>query len=174
MVPAIFDGVPNLKISPLLFEITGSFVHEPNPLVDQNLDLLKSRIGAEKPDLGVCFDGDADRCMFVDEKQKTIGCDIVTALLARDFLGMPGNKGSTIVYDLRSSHVVPDEVKAAGGVPSAIAWGMLLSRKHWPRPRLFSAGSFPGTFISGIISLPTAGRSRLRDCFRFFRRSPNL
>ena len=49
MVPAIFDGVPNLKIIPLLFEITGSFVHEPNPLVESNLDMLKSSIAEEKP-----------------------------------------------------------------------------------------------------------------------------
>ena len=78
---------------------------------------LQRLVEQEKPDLGVCFDGDADRCIFTDEKAKTIGCDVITALLARDFLQMPQNKGSTIVYDLRSSHVVADEVKAAGGVP---------------------------------------------------------
>jgi phosphomannomutase len=146
MVPAIFDGVPNLKISPLLFEITGSFVHEPNPLVDQNLDLLKTRIAVEKPDLGVCFDGDADRCMFVDEKQKTIGCDIVTALLARDFLGMPGNKGSTIVYDLRSSHVVPDEVKSAGGVPRRDRVGHAFIKKTLAETKAVFGGELSGHF----------------------------
>jgi phosphomannomutase len=146
MVPTIFDGVPNLKISPLLFEITGSFVHEPNPLVDQNLDLLKTRIAAEKPDLGVCFDGDADRCMFVDEKQKTIGCDIVTALLARDFLQMPQNKGSTIVYDLRSSHVVPDEVKSAGGVPKRDRVGHAFIKKTLAETKAVFGGELSGHF----------------------------
>ncbi len=146
MVPAIFDGVPNLKISPLLFEITGSFVHEPNPLVDQNLDMLKTRIAVEKPDLGVCFDGDADRCIFVDEKQKTIGCDIVTALLARDFLQMPENKGSTIVYDLRSSHVVPDEVKSAGGVPRRDRVGHAFIKKTLAETKAVFGGELSGHF----------------------------
>jgi len=107
MVPAIFEGVPNLQIVPLLFEITGSFTHEPNPLVEQNLQMLKEKMGHNPCDFGVCFDGDADRCIFLDEQAKVIGCDMITAILARDFLQMPQNKGSAIVYDLRSSHVVP-------------------------------------------------------------------
>jgi len=146
MVPAVFDGVPNLRIIPLLFEINGSFTHEPNPLVEQNLDLLKTRIGQEKPDLGVCFDGDADRCMFVDEKQKTIGCDIITALLARDFLQMPQNKGSTIVYDLRSSHVVADEVKAAGGVPRRDRVGHAFIKKTLAETKAVFGGELSGHF----------------------------
>jgi phosphomannomutase len=117
MVPAVFGDVPNLEIIPLNFEITGSFVHDPNPLVEANLQMLKEKVRESYPDLGCCFDGDADRCIFIDEKGTTIGCDLITALLARDFLEMPENKGSTIVYDLRSSHVVADEVTAAGGVP---------------------------------------------------------
>ena len=80
MVPAVFDGVPNLQIIPLLFEITGSFTHDPNPLVESNLKDLRCRlVEQEKPDLAVCFDGDADRCIFTDEKARTIGCDVITA-----------------------------------------------------------------------------------------------
>jgi phosphomannomutase len=146
MVPAIFYGVANLRIVPLLFEITGSFTHEPNPLVDQNLDMLKRRIAEEKPDLGVCFDGDADRCMFVDENQKTIGCDIITALLARDFLRLPANKGSTIVYDLRSSHVVADEVKAAGGVPRRDRVGHAFIKKTLAETKAVFGGELSGHF----------------------------
>jgi len=67
MIPAIFGGMQRLEIIPLLFEITGSFVHEPNPLVEGNLAALKDKVREVQPDLGVCFDGDADRCMFVDE-----------------------------------------------------------------------------------------------------------
>ena len=52
LVPEVFFNVPNLTILPLLFEITGSFVHEPNPLVDSNLDMLKAKIAEDKPDLG--------------------------------------------------------------------------------------------------------------------------
>jgi len=117
MVPAVFGGIAELEIIPILFDITGSFVHDPNPLVEKNLATLKSEMARSRPDLGVCFDGDADRCIFLSEDGATIGCDLITALLAVDFLEKPENRGSVIVYDLRSSHVVRDEVKAAGGVP---------------------------------------------------------
>jgi phosphomannomutase len=146
MIPAIFDGIPNLQIIPLLFEITGSFTHEPNPLVEENLAMLKSLIAKEKPDLGVCFDGDADRCIFVDENQKAIGCDIITALLARDFLQLPQNKGSTIVYDLRSSHVVADEVKSAGGIPRRDRVGHAFIKKTMSETKAVFGGELSGHF----------------------------
>jgi len=146
MVPAIFNDIPNLQIIPLLFEITGSFTHDPNPLVEENLAMLKALIAKEKPDLGVCFDGDADRCMFVDENQKAIGCDIITALVARDFLQMPQNKGSTIVYDLRSSHVVADEVKSAGGVPRRDRVGHAFIKKTMSETKAVFGGELSGHF----------------------------
>ncbi|MDB5301947.1 MAG: algC [Phycisphaerales bacterium] len=146
MVPAIFDNVPNLQIVPLLFEITGSFVHDPNPLVDSNLDMLKAKIAEEKPDMGVCFDGDADRCFFVDEGGKTIGCDMVTAILARDFLASPENKGATIVYDLRSSHVVADEVRAAGGEPRRERVGHAFIKKTMAESKAVFGGELSGHF----------------------------
>src|SRR5688572_4690220 len=58
MVPAVFGKIPNLEIIPILFEITGSFTHDPNPLVDANLAMLREEMKRSKPDLGVCFDGD--------------------------------------------------------------------------------------------------------------------
>lgn len=146
LVPKVFADVPNLTIIPLLFEISGSFVHEPNPLVDSNLDMLKEKTRADKPDLGVCFDGDADRCMFIDEQARTIGCDLVTALLARDFLEQPQNKGSTVVYDLRSSHVVPDEIKAAGGVPRRDRVGHAFLKKTLADTKAVFGGELSGHF----------------------------
>jgi phosphomannomutase len=146
MVPSVFEGVANLQIIPVLFEINGRFTHDPNPLVETNLETLKRRIGQDKPDLGVCFDGDADRCMFVDENQKTIGCDIITALLAKDFLQVPQNKGSTIVYDLRSSHVVADEVKAAGGVPKRDRVGHAFIKKTLAETKAVFGGELSGHF----------------------------
>jgi phosphomannomutase len=117
MIPAVFGDQINLEIIPILFEITGSFVHEPNPLVESNLSMLKQKMAEVKPDFGVCFDGDADRAMFLDENGKTISSDYAGAILAEMFLKKPENKGATVVYDLRSSHVVPDVVKQFGGVP---------------------------------------------------------
>ncbi|MCC6422580.1 MAG: phosphomannomutase/phosphoglucomutase [Phycisphaerales bacterium] len=144
MVPAVFGGVPNLEIIPILFEITGSFVHDPNPLVEKNLDMLKEKMAQVKPDIGVCFDGDADRCIFLDENQKVIGSDIITALLARDFLGQPGNEGSTVVYDLRSSHVVPDEIQAAGGVPRRDRVGHAFIKKTMAETQAIFGGELSG------------------------------
>lgn len=115
MIPAVFDNLPQLQIIPLLFETDGTFVHEPNPLVSSNLAMLREKVLAERPDLGVCFDGDADRCAFMDEKGTAIGSDLVTALIARDLLARPGNHGKTVVYDLRASKVLPEEITRAGG-----------------------------------------------------------
>jgi len=146
MVPAVFEGVPNLKIVPLLFDITGSFTHEPNPLVEGNLDMLKALMAKDKCDLGACFDGDADRCMFLDENRKYLGSDLITALLAKDFLSKPANKGATVVYDLRSSHVVPDEITAAGGVPKRDRVGHAFIKKT-----MADTGAVFGGELSGHI-----------------------
>jgi len=117
MVPKIFDGVPNLEIIRLNFEITGSFVHEPNPLVAENMKPTQEGVAARSADLGACFDGDADRCILTDEKGQVIGCDHLTALLAEHFLKSAPPDGKTVVYDLRSSKVVEEEVRRLGGAP---------------------------------------------------------
>jgi phosphomannomutase len=144
MVPAVFGDVPGLTIVPILFEITGSFVHEPNPLVESNLDMLKEKMSEAPCDLGVCFDGDADRCMFLDEKRKYIGSDMITALLAKDFLKRPENAGNTVVYDLRSSHVVPDEITAAGGVPRRDRVGHAFIKKTMAETKAVFGGELSG------------------------------
>jgi phosphomannomutase len=145
MVPAVFGNVPNLEIVPLLFEITGSFVHEPNPLVESNLDMLKQKI-RETPGahFGACFDGDADRCMFVDENAKLVGSDMITALLAEDFLRRPENKGATIVYDLRSSKTVPDTITAAGGTPRRDRVGHAFIKKTMAETKAVFGGELSG------------------------------
>ncbi|MBC7770879.1 MAG: phosphomannomutase/phosphoglucomutase, partial [Pyrinomonadaceae bacterium] len=108
MVPKVFGSkgheIPNLTIVELNFENSkGEFVHEPNPLVASNLAQLRERVVKEKADLGICFDGDADRCVIVDEAGAIVGCDHLTAVLAKHFLKKPGNAGATVVYDLRST-----------------------------------------------------------------------
>jgi phosphomannomutase len=144
MVPAVFGGVPNLTIVPILFEITGSFVHEPNPLVEANLKMLKQKMAEVPVDLGACFDGDADRAMFLDEKGAMVGSDMITALLAKEFLGRPENKGSTIVYDLRSSHSVPDTIKQAGGVPRRDRVGHAFIKKTMAETKAVFGGELSG------------------------------
>jgi phosphomannomutase len=144
MVPAVFGDVSDLEIVPILFEITGSFVHEPNPLVESNLQMLKDKMKQTPVDLGVCFDGDADRCMFVDETGKAIGSDMITAILAEDYLKIPANKGATIVYDLRSSHVVADVVKSLGGVPKRDRVGHAFIKKTMAETKAVFGGELSG------------------------------
>ena len=144
MVPAVFGGVPNLTIVPILFEITGSFVHDPNPLIEANLKMLKETMKQTPVDLGACFDGDADRCMFLDETGKSIGSDMITALLAEDYLRQPKNKGAAIVYDLRSSHVVPDIIKSLGGVPVRDRVGHAFIKKTMAEKQAIFGGELSG------------------------------
>ncbi len=115
MVPLVFEGLP-CEIVPLYFELNGTFPnHEPDPLKEENLRALQDMVKRTGAHLGVAFDGDADRCTFVDEKGEIVRNDIVTALIAREFLSR--EKGATIVYDLRSSWIVKEEIILNGGVP---------------------------------------------------------
>ena len=143
MIPEIFSDA-DIEIVPLNFEITGKFVHPPNPLVDANLRQLKAAVKKRKADFGVCFDGDADRCMFVDEKGQTVRCDLITALLARHFLRE--NPGSMIVYDLRSSRVVAEEILAAGGVPRRERVGHAFMKKALADGNAIFGGELSGHF----------------------------
>jgi phosphomannomutase len=144
MVPAVFGDVKGLEIVPILFELTGSFTHDPNPLVEENLKMLKAKMGEVKVDFGACFDGDADRCMFLDENKKSIGSDMVTALLAKDYLSRPENKGAAVVYDLRSSHAVPDEIKKAGGEPVRDRVGHTFMKKTMREKHAIFGGELSG------------------------------
>jgi len=144
MVPKVFDEQVNIEIVPLNFEITGSFVHEPNPLVEANLQQLKDLMKQTPVDLGACFDGDADRCMFLDERGVVVGSDMITALLARDFLRQPANQGATIVYDLRSSHVVPEVIQSAGGVPRRDRVGHAFIKKTMADTKAVFGGELSG------------------------------
>ncbi len=117
MIPKVFDNVENLEIVPLNFEITGSFVHDPNPLVAENMKPTQKGVVEHNAQLGACFDGDADRCILTDEKGQIIGCDHLTALLAEHFLKDAPADAKTVVYDLRSSKVVEEEIRRQGGEP---------------------------------------------------------
>src|SRR3954465_1746718 len=86
MVPKVFGDIDKLEIIPTLFEITGTFVPEPNPLVESNLQMLKDKMAEEPCDLGTCFDGDADRCMFLDERARAVGADRIQRRLAQESL----------------------------------------------------------------------------------------
>lgn len=115
-LPHVLERVPKIKAHTLYTEPDGTFPnHEANPLIEANLVDLKKLLKAKKAELGVAFDGDADRCCFVDEKGDTAGADLITALLAPVFLKRFPK--TAVVYDLRSSWAVKEEILEAGGVP---------------------------------------------------------
>lgn len=116
VVPRLFERLSNIELVPLCMEPDGTFPnHEANPLVEENLADLRAKVVAEGCELGVAYDGDADRVAFVDETGARVPCDLATALLAREALER--HRGKAVVYDLRSSWVVAEEIRAAGGVP---------------------------------------------------------
>ena len=143
MVPAIFGKLP-VKIIELNFEHNGQFRHEPNPLIDENLTELKEVVKENKCDFGVCFDGDADRLMIVDEKGDTIGCDFMTALMVPYFLEKEPK--STVVYDLRSSRVVVEEIIKHGGTPRRERVGHAYMKKALRDSHSVFGGELSGHF----------------------------
>jgi phosphomannomutase len=89
--------------------------HEPNPLLPENREFIIGKVREEGADLGVAFDGDADRCFFVDDTGEFVPGDFVTALLAESILEK--ESGAKILYDVRASWAVPETIKRAGGTP---------------------------------------------------------
>jgi phosphomannomutase len=98
------------------WEPNGDFPdHEPNPLLPENRQFVIDRVLAEEADLGIAWDGDADRCFFIDDKGEFVDGDFLTALLAKQVLRK--EPAATILYDVRASRAVPDVVTAHGGRP---------------------------------------------------------
>ena len=115
MLPPLLDRLPIHAVR-CFFEPDGTFPnHEPNPLLPENREFIVAKVLEEKADLGIAFDGDADRCFFVDDAGEFVPGDFVTALLAETMLEK--EPGARIIYDVRASWAVPDTIRRAGGVP---------------------------------------------------------
>jgi phosphomannomutase len=115
ILPAVLDA-QNILHQDMYFEPDGSFPnHEANPLVQENLEDLQAELLRHPGSIGVAFDGDGDRVGFLDEDGRLVPGDLLTALLARRLLQQQGP--GTVLYDLRSSRVVPEVVRASGGRP---------------------------------------------------------
>ena len=113
VAPKIFAELPCTTI-PMCMEIDGRFPnHEANPLIEENRAHIVERVVKEKADIGIAWDGDADRCFFIDGTGEFVSGDFITALLAEAFLMK--YPGSTIVYDLRASYAVKDTCARLGG-----------------------------------------------------------
>jgi phosphomannomutase len=113
MLPPVLEQLP-IDARPFYFDPDGTFPnHEPNPLLPENREFIVSKTLEEGADLGVAFDGDADRCFFVDDTGEFVPGDFVTALLAASVLEK--EPGSKIIYDVRASWAVPETIENGGG-----------------------------------------------------------
>ncbi|MFG0258541.1 MAG: phosphomannomutase/phosphoglucomutase [Phycisphaerales bacterium JB043] len=173
-LPRLFGScgadVDGLEIVEMHFDSDGThFVHEPNPLVASNLTWLQERVVKEGADLGVCFDGDADRCVIVDEGGSIVGCDHLTAWLATCFLR--DNPGSAVVYDLRSSKALEETVREAGGRPIQSRVGHVFMKQALAQEGAVFGGELSGHFYfkknfnadSGVIALASVLGEHARD-----------
>jgi phosphomannomutase len=115
MLEPVLTRLP-IEAERCFFEPDGTFPHhEPNPLLPENREFLIAKVREERADIGVAFDGDADRCFFVDDRGEFVAGDFVTALLAESTLEK--EQGAKIIYDVRASWAVRDTIERNGGIP---------------------------------------------------------
>ena len=115
ILPPVLERLPQIDVVRCYFDPDGSFPnHEPNPLLPENRSFIVEKTRTERAQLGVAYDGDADRCFFVDDTGEFVPGDFVTALLAQAMLEK--EPGAKVIYDVRASWAVPRVIEEAGGV----------------------------------------------------------
>ncbi len=143
--PQVFARIPGLEVVPLYEELDGTFPnHEANPLKESNLDDLRVKVREVGAPLGLAFDGDADRCAFVDEEGRTVHADLITVIIGRGMLERHPGKG--IIYDLRSSKVVPEEIERMGGRPVRERVGHSFMKETMREKDCIGGGELSGHF----------------------------
>ena len=142
--PAVMSRL-NVEVIPMYFELDGNFPnHEANPIDPKNLIDLQKRVLKEKADIGLAFDGDADRCFLIDEKGSLVNPSALTALIAvRELKRKPG---STIIYNLISSKAVPEIITENGGVPLRSRVGHSFIKKMMADSGAIFGGEHSGHF----------------------------
>jgi phosphomannomutase len=152
------NGMAGPMVGPLLEDLgldlvetywtpDGSFPdHEPNPLLEENRRFIVEKVRESGADLGIAWDGDADRCFFIDEQGEFVDGDFLTALLAKSLLAKRADRTrpEAILYDVRASRAVPDTVRAAGGTPYVNRVGHAFFKT-----RMRKEGSLFGGEVSG-------------------------
>ena len=169
---AIFPRLPVRPVK-MYFELDGSFPnHPPDPLVEENRREIMQRVAAEKADLGLAWDGDADRCFFIDDTGQFVPGDFATALLGRSFCQR--EPGARIVYDVRASWAVRDLVAGAGGKALMHRVGHAFIKKRMRDENASFGGEVSGHFyfrenwfadngmIPALLVLELLGREKKR------------
>ena len=146
--PAVFKNIPSCTYIPLYHELDGNFPnHEANPIKEENLHDLQQEVLASHADLGIATDGDGDRCILVDEKGKTVTADLMLALIAQYLLEKKkGQESTAILYDLRSSNIVPETILACGGTPVMSRVGHSFVKKLMREKNIPFGGELAGHF----------------------------
>ncbi len=140
--PKIEEALP-IEAEKLCFEVDCSFPnHEANPSKEETTEELKSRVRGGKADMGIAFDGDADRIGFVDENGRLVPSDLITALLAEEFLEK--NPGEKILYEVRSTWAVRDTIKEKGGIPVLWKAGHALIKEKMRKDDILFGGEKSG------------------------------
>jgi len=143
-IPLLFKGMRNLRIIKLNFEHEGEFHHEPNPLKSRNLQQMRQVLRDEDADFAVCFDASAERCVFIDDRARTVRPDYMIALLANNFLAR--DPDATIVFDHRASAVTEEEILRVGGKPMRERIGPAYIKRAMTENEAVFAGDLAGRF----------------------------
>jgi phosphomannomutase len=155
MLPPVLERLPVDAVR-CYFEPEGTFPnHEPNPLLPENREFIVRKTLEERADLGVAFDGDADRCFFVDDTGEFVPGDFVTALLAESVLEK--EPGAKVIYDLRASWAVPETVERAGGVPLVNRVGHAFIKHRMRKEDAAFAGEVSGHYYFRDFSQADSG-----------------
>lgn len=165
-VPYVFKHLP-CEVTPLFFELDGTFPNHPaSPIEPENMIDLQKAVRDGGCDIGVAFDGDADRMFIVDEKGDLIGGDIVTALVAINTLKK--SPGSKVLYNLICSRSVPEAILAAGGVPVRSQVGHSLIKKTMRDENVVFGGEHSGHFYFRDNWFADSGMIALLQCLEVF------
>ena len=155
MLPPVLERLP-VETVRCYFEPDGSFPnHEPNPLLPENREFIVGKTLAEGADLGVAFDGDADRCFFVDDSGEFVPGDFATALLAESLLAK--EPGAKVIYDVRASRAVPETIARAGGVPLVNRVGHAFIKARMRKEDAAFAGEVSGHYYFRDFSQADSG-----------------
>ena len=169
MLPPVLARLPQVEVVRCYFEPDGSFPnHEPNPLLPENREFIVAADASRRSAaFGVAYDGDADRCFFVDDRGEFVPGDFTTALFAESILARePGGK---VIYDVRASWAVPEAIERAGGVPLVNRVGHSFIKQRMREVDAVFAGEVSAHYYfrdfsqadSGVDPVPAHARARL-------------
>jgi len=155
MLPPVLERLP-IEAVRCYFEPDGTFPnHEPNPLLPENREFIVRKTLDEGADFGVAFDGDADRCFFVDDTGEFVPGDFVTAILAQ--ASLEKEPGAKAIYDARASRAVPETIERAGGVPIVNRVGHAFIKHRMRKEGAAFAGEVSGHYYFRDFSQADSG-----------------